>query len=188
MKHPSSVLIFQPGLGFPTPGAIRDFFLSFQELTFLALFRHKLDIWKKSVLKTSKSIFWNGPGSWKFEPGLENQYRKWWFHQNLADLVFGASGTLEKNLRKRPIQKVAPVTCYMGSLGSLGGIHGSLGGTDGTLGPMGPWDRWDLGLKDPRYFLRDTSSEFFYRYPARPGPVRSSWRLPGQSFLSENKN
>ena len=32
MKPPSSILIFQRELDFPAPGAIRDFFLSFQEL------------------------------------------------------------------------------------------------------------------------------------------------------------
>ena len=58
-----SILIFQPGLDFPAPEAIRDFFLSFQELTYLALFRHKLDIGKRSVLKTLKPIFRNGPGT-----------------------------------------------------------------------------------------------------------------------------
>ena len=44
MKPPLSILIFQHGLDFPAPEAIReDRYLRFQELTNSALFRHKLN-------------------------------------------------------------------------------------------------------------------------------------------------
>ena len=48
------------------------------------------------------------------------------------------------------------------------------GSMDPLGGPMGPWDRWDLGT-DGTWASRtpDTSSELFYRYPARLGPARS---------------
>ena len=35
--------------------------------------------------------------TWKIEVVLENQYRKWGFHQNLAKSVFEESGKAEKN-------------------------------------------------------------------------------------------
>ena len=44
---------------------------------------------KKKILKSLET--------WKIEAVLENQYRKWGFHQNLAKSVFEESGKAEKN-------------------------------------------------------------------------------------------
>ena len=45
--------------------------------------------------KLKKKIL-NRLGAWKIEAVLENQYRKWGFHQNLAKSVFDESGKVEK--------------------------------------------------------------------------------------------
>ena len=50
----------------------------------------------REFLKTQKK-FPDRLGSWKIEAVLENQYRKWGFHQNLAKSVFDESGKVEKN-------------------------------------------------------------------------------------------
>ena len=51
----------------------------------------------REFLKPQIPIFPDRLGSWKIEAVLENQYRKWGFHQNLAKSVFDESGKAEKN-------------------------------------------------------------------------------------------
>ena len=51
----------------------------------------------REFLKPQIPIFPDRLGSWKIEAVLENQYRKWGFHQNLAKSVFDESGKVEKN-------------------------------------------------------------------------------------------
>ena len=51
----------------------------------------------REFLKPQIPIFPDRLGSWKIEAVLENQYRKWGFHQNLAKSVFEESGKAEKN-------------------------------------------------------------------------------------------
>ena len=51
----------------------------------------------RKFLKNSKKKNLNRLGAWKIEAVLENQYRKWGFHQNLAKSVFDESGKAEKN-------------------------------------------------------------------------------------------
>ena len=45
----------------------------------------------------------NRLGAWKIEAVLENQYRKWGVHQNLAKSVFDESGKVEKKWRNRAL-------------------------------------------------------------------------------------
>ena len=51
----------------------------------------------RKFLKNSKKKILNRLETWKIEVVLENQYRKWGFHQNLAKSVFDESGKAEKN-------------------------------------------------------------------------------------------
>ena len=48
----------------------------------------------REFLKPQIPIFPDRLGSWKIEAVLENQYRKWGFHQNLAKSVFDESLTV----------------------------------------------------------------------------------------------
>ena len=49
----------------------------------------------RKFLKNSKKNL-KSLETWKIEVVLENQYRKWGFHQNLAKSVFDESGKVEK--------------------------------------------------------------------------------------------
>ena len=51
----------------------------------------------REFLKPQIPIFPDRLGSWKIEAVLENQYRKWGFHQNPAKVDFEKSGKAEKN-------------------------------------------------------------------------------------------
>ena len=51
----------------------------------------------RKFLKNSKKKILKSLETWKIEAVLENQYRSWVFHQNLAKSVFEESGKAEKN-------------------------------------------------------------------------------------------
>ena len=66
----------------------------------------------RKFLKNSKKIL-NRLETWKIEAVLENQYRKWGFHQNLAKSVFEESGKAEKN-DELGDQKILPEKLFFG--------------------------------------------------------------------------
>ena len=68
----------------------------------------------REFLKPQIPIFPDRVGSWKIEAVLENQYRKWGFHQNLAKSVFDESGFSEKKGPKSALNFFAYFsTCFI---------------------------------------------------------------------------
>ena len=116
----------------------------------------------RKFLKNSKKIL-NSLETWKIEAVLENQYRKWGFHQNPAKVDFEESGKAEKNDElgdQKKIAKKKKMGIFFWDFILIPGVRGAifkifpdfffLDGWPGSRTGTGPGSRTGTDLKLPR--------------------------------------